>query len=59
MSIEYELIHKMQLNLSSMQRLRQVEEKNNHLKIKIAEVDDIRYMMVQERELMGSAGFVV
>jgi len=35
MSIEYELMHKLHINLHSMQKLREVEEKNNYLKRKI------------------------
>ena len=40
-----------------MQRLRQVEERNNYLKRKIKEMDEIKGLMAEEKQIVPTARF--
>jgi hypothetical protein len=43
---------KMDINLNSLKRLREVEERNKYLKLKINELQETRVLLRQEKELL-------
>lgn len=53
--VEQEISWKVNINLSTLKRLREAEEKNKHLKLNMSGLEEIKVLLLEEKSLFHQA----